>query len=88
MSLRDDDTPPESHSLRRFLVDVVVEMPWRVVAALVFVVFFFFYGFANSVIKLLGRDVASFDLPIGPLVGAAAGVATLVVCLRIKLQRR
>jgi hypothetical protein len=88
MARRDDETPPESHSLRRFLLHVVDEMPWRVVAAFVFVAFFFFYGFANSVIKLLGREVASFDFPVGPTVGAVAGLTTLVACLRIKCRRR
>lgn len=88
----DDDLPqpfdeaPESESARKFLRHIIDEMPWRVVGAIAFIVFFFAYGAVNSVFKITGRELASLTFPLGPCVGLAAAV--LVTGWIVMVKRR
>jgi ABC-type multidrug transport system permease subunit len=80
------DEAPESDSARKFIRHIIDEMPWRVVAALAFVAFFFSYGAVNSFFKLTGRELASLSFPLGPYVGLASAV--LLTAWVIKVKRR
>jgi len=80
------DEAPESESGRKFVRHVIDEMPWRVVGAIAFIVFFFAYGAVNSVFKLTGRELASLTFPLGPYVGL--GSATLVTVWIVMVKRR
>lgn len=82
------DEAPESESARKFARHVIDEMPWRVVGAIAFIVFFFAYGAVNSVFKLTGRELASLTFPLGPYVGLAAAVLITVWIVMIKRRPR
>ncbi len=65
----------------------IEEMSWSSLIALSLVSFFFFYGSTNGLIKLFGRDVASIDFPIGPVIGVISATVLLIICTIIKLRR-
>ena len=79
---------PESESWQKLLVHIIDEMPWRVVGAIAFIVFFFVYGAGNSLIKLTGRDITSLDFPIGPLLGSIAASALTAWIIATKRRHR
>lgn len=79
---------PESESLRKFVVHIIDEMPRRVVAAIVFVSFFFFYGATNAALKFAAGEADSLDHRIGPIVGAIFAVATLIALVSVKRRRQ
>ncbi|RRK01330.1 hypothetical protein Ga0100231_000480 [Opitutaceae bacterium TAV4] len=79
---------PESESLRKFVLHVIDEMPWRVVAAILFVCFFFFYGATNAALKVTGIDPATIDFPAGPLIGVIASIILFFVLVRVKRRTR
>ncbi len=85
---RPDDAYSGSTGFQQFVLHVVDEMPWRVVFAFEFIVFFFFYGAANSLIKLTGRDLSSIEFPIGVATGAVCALLALVAIIIAKRRRR
>ncbi len=80
--------PPEDSSrpVSKLILHVIDEMPWRYVPPLGLLAFFFFFGAANGLIKLTGRDVASIDFPLGPVVGIFSALAVMILCIIIKLR--
>ncbi|AHF93076.1 hypothetical protein OpiT1DRAFT_04728 [Opitutaceae bacterium TAV1] len=79
---------PESESLRKFVVHIIDEMPRRVVAAIVFVSFFFFYGATNAALKFAAGEAGTLDHRIGPAVGAVFAIATLIALVSVKRRRQ
>lgn len=90
--MSDDSEPHETESVfttvRDFSDRVIEEMPARVVAAIAFVAFFFFYGAAINLSKLTGRDLATIDFPVGLVSGAVGCVAVTLYIIVTKRRRR
>lgn len=84
----DDFEAPESDSLRKLVRHVIDEMPGHVIVAVALVAFMFFYGMANSLLKLTGRELASLDFPLGVLTGALGSLALTTGILRVKYRRK
>lgn len=82
----DDDEP--SGSGWKLLCHFLDELSWPSLIAFGLVAFFFFYGCANGAIKLTGREVASFEFPIGPVFGAISALTLLIAGAFIKLRPR
>jgi len=78
----------QSNSGTKLITHFIEEMSWSSLIALSLVAFFFFYGSANGLIKFIGRDVASFDFPVAPVIGIVSALLLLIVSSVIKLQRR
>ncbi len=87
---RDDDDfeAPESDSLKKLVRHLIDEMPGHVIVAIALVAFMFFYGMANSLFKLSGRDLASIDFPLGVVTGLVGSTALTVAILRVKYRRK
>ena len=83
-------TPPEDepNALWKLLVHFLDEASWPMLLAAGLVAFLFFYGATNALIKLLGRDVASLDFPLGPVVGALSALVVVVVGAAVKLRSK
>lgn len=85
---RDDDfEAPESESLRKLVRHVIDEMPLRVVVAIFIVGVMFFHGMTNSLLKLAGRELASFEQPVGLIAGLVGSTALTLAILRVKYRR-
>lgn len=82
----DPDFQPNSGG--RLITHFIEEMSWSSLIAFSLVAFFFFYGSTNGLIKFFGRDIASIDFPIGPVIGIISALLFLIICTVIKLQRR
>jgi len=82
------DPEHQSNSGSKLIVHFIEEISWSTLIALSFVAFFFFYGSTNGLIKLFGRDVASIDYPIGPVIGIISALLFLIICAVIKIRRR
>ncbi|MCF7689232.1 MAG: hypothetical protein K9N01_13130 [Cephaloticoccus sp.] len=78
----------DSGSAWKLVAHFIAELSWRMVVAAGFVAFFFFYGATNALIKLTGRNLASFDFPAGPLFGLLGAGGLLIMVIIIKLQSR
>lgn len=85
---KDFEEAPESDSARKFVRHIIDEMPWRVVGAIAFVVFFFAYGAVNSIFKLTGRDLASLPFALGPYAGLVAAIVVTGWIARVKYRTR
>ena len=79
---------PERPASESIIIHVIDEMPFRVVAAVTFVAFFFAWGAVNNGIKLFNHDIASLETNYGLIAGIVAGVVTPVVIVCIKRRRR
>jgi len=79
---------PERPASESLTVHVIDEMPFRVVAAITFVAFFFAWGAVNNAIKLFGRDLVSLDNNYGLIAGCVAGIITPVVIVCVKRRKR
>ncbi|MFH1499967.1 MAG: hypothetical protein ABII82_19320 [Verrucomicrobiota bacterium] len=90
--MSDDNQPHATESIftttRDFTDRVIEEMPMRVIAAIAFVAFFFFYGAAINLIKLAGRDLATIDFPVGVVTGALGSLATTTYIIAIKVRQK
>lgn len=82
------DSDHNSSSGWKLVVHFIEETSWSSLIALGLVSFFFFYGSTNGLIKLTGRDIASIDFPIGPVVGVSSAIILVISCAVIKLQRK
>lgn len=80
---KDRPSRPGSDSL---LVHIVDEMPVRVVFAITFVAFFFVWGAVNTFTKLLVRDAAAINSPLGIYAGLFAAIVTPLIIWRIKTR--
>ncbi len=78
--------PPPDNSFRKLVFHFIDEMAWPHLGALGLVSFFFFFGATNGLIKLTGRDIASIDFPIGPVMGLSSAIAVMILCAVIKLR--
>jgi len=78
----------QSNSGTKLITHFIEEMSWSSLIALSLVAFFFFYGSTNGLIKFIGRDVASFDFPVAPVIGIFSALLVLIICTVIKLRRR
>lgn len=87
-----DSDPHETESglsgFRSFLDRVIAEMPGRVIAAITFVAFFFFYGAAINLFKLAGYEFAKIDFPIGVVTGAIGAAAVLIYLVSTRRRQR
>ncbi|MCW5549997.1 MAG: hypothetical protein KIT44_13620 [Opitutaceae bacterium] len=61
-------------------------MSWKMVCALGFIAFFFFYGAANATLKLFVRNLSRFETQPGPIIGL--GAAGLIVAAVVLIKRR
>ncbi|MBC8011328.1 MAG: hypothetical protein H7067_14670 [Burkholderiales bacterium] len=84
----DDFDAPESETFRKLAHHVIDEMPGHVIVAFFLVAFMFFYGMANSLFKLTGRELASLDYPLGVISGAVGSIVTTLLILRIKYRKK
>lgn len=84
----DDFEAPESSSLKKLAIHVIDEMPGHVVVAVALVSFMFFYGMANSLFKLTGRELASLDFPLGVVTGATGSFVVTALILRVKYRKK
>ena len=84
----DDFEAPESDSFKKLVRHIIDEMPGHVVVAIALVAFMFFYGMANSLFKLSGRDLASIDFPLGVVTGLVGSVTLTVLILRVKYRKK
>jgi hypothetical protein len=84
----DDFEAPESDSLKKLARHVIDEMPGHVIVAVAMVAFMFFYGMANSLFKLTGRDLASLTFPLGLVSGLLGSVLLTAQILRVKYRRK
>lgn len=84
----DDFEAPESESLRKLVRHVIDEMPLRVVAAIFLVGIMFFHGMTNSLLRLAGRELASFEQPVGLIAGLVGATALTLAILRVKYRRK
>ena len=84
----DDFDAPESESFRKLVHHVIDEMPGHVIVAFFLVAFMFFYGMANSLFKLTGRELASLDYPLGVISGAVGSIVTTAFILRVKYRKK
>ena len=82
------DPDYQSNSGSKLITHFIEEISWSTLIALSLVAFFFFFGCTNGLIKFLGRDVASIDFPIGPVIGIISSVVFLIIGTVIKLRRR
>lgn len=86
---RDDDfEAPESESLKKLVRHIIDEMPGHVIVAIALVAFMFFYGMANSLFKLSGRDLADIDFPLGVVTGLVGSITLTVLILRVKYRKK
>jgi hypothetical protein len=87
---RDDDDfeAPESDSFKKLVRHIIDEMPGHVIVAVALVAFMFFYGMANSLFKLSGRELASIDFPLGVVTGLVGSVGLTAWILCVKYRRR
>lgn len=72
----------------KLLLHFVREMSWAMLIAHGLIAAFFFYGLTNALIKLSGHDLASFDFPVGALIGALSGALLIAVGAMVKLSQR
>jgi hypothetical protein len=87
--LHDEDfEAPESDSFKKLVRHIIDEMPGHVIVAITLVAFMFFYGMANTLFKMTGRDLASIDFPLGVVTGAVGSIALTSLILRVKYRRR
>lgn len=84
----DNFDAPESESFRKLVHHVIDEMPGHVIVAFFLVAFMFFYGMANSLLKLAGRELATLEYPLGPISGAVGSVVTTALILRVKYRKK
>jgi len=83
--------PPEdndSGSTWKLVSHFIAGLNWRMAIAAGFVAFFFIYGATNALIKLTGRNLASFDFPVGPVFGLLGACGLIIMVVIIKLQPR
>lgn len=83
-----DFEAPESDSLKKLVRHIVDEMPGHVTVAIALVAFMFFYGMANSMFKLTGRELASLDFPLGLVSGTVGSLSVTGLILRIKYRKK
>ncbi len=90
MSRKPDDhfDAPESASFRKLVHHIIDEMPGHVIVAFFLVGFMFFYGMANSLFKLTGRELASLDFPLGLVSGAVGSLACTAYVLMVKFRKK
>jgi hypothetical protein len=87
--LHDDDfEAPESDSLKKLFRHIIDEMPAHVIIAITLVAFMFFYGMANTLFKMTGRDLASIDFPLGVVTGAVGSIVLTALILRVKYRKK
>lgn len=72
----------------KVLLHFIQAMTWPMLIAHGLIVAFFVYGLSTSLIKLSGREIASIDFPVGPVVGALSGVLFIVIVAILKLRLR
>jgi hypothetical protein len=84
----DDFDAPESESFRKLVRHVIDAMPGHVIVAVFLVAFMFFYGMADSLLKLAGRELASLEYPLGVITGTVGGIVTTAIILRIKYRKK
>ena len=83
--------PPEdqeSSGLWKLICHFIDEMSWQMLVAGGLITFFFFYGATNAVIKISGREIASFNFPPGPVFGLVGAGFTAIAAAIIKLRPR
>lgn len=80
--------PKDESPLWKLIRHAVDEMSWKMVCASGLIAFFFFYGATNAVIKLSGRNLATFDVQPGPIVGLGCAGLVLIAAIGIKLRLR
>jgi hypothetical protein len=78
---KDRPARPSSDSL---FVHIVDEMPLRVVFAVTFIAFFFFWGAVNNLLKLTAGKDHTIDSTLGIYAGLFAALAVPFVIWRIK----
>ncbi|MCU0792819.1 MAG: hypothetical protein MUE42_08225 [Opitutaceae bacterium] len=84
----DDFHAPESASFRKLVEHIIDEMRGHVIVAFFLVAFMFFYGMANSLFKLTGRELASLDYPLGVISGAVGSTLCTAWILKVKYRRK
>ncbi|MFZ9682089.1 MAG: hypothetical protein ACO3DQ_02635 [Cephaloticoccus sp.] len=82
------DNPHDESPLWKFIRHAVDEMSWKMVYASGLIAFFFFYGATNALIKLSGRNLATFAVQPGPIVGLGCAGLVLIAAVSIKLRPR
>ena len=78
--------PEPDNSFRKIVYHFIDELAWPHLGALGLVCFFFFFAATNGLLKLTGRDISSFDFPVGPVMGISSALAVIVLCAAIKLR--
>ncbi|MBE36830.1 MAG: hypothetical protein CMI16_14960 [Opitutaceae bacterium] len=78
--------PEPDNSFRKIVYHFIDELAWPHLGALGLVSFFFFFAATNGLLKLTGRDISSFDFPVGPVIGISSALAVIVLCAAIKLR--
>jgi cytosine/uracil/thiamine/allantoin permease len=76
------EPPDDSSSLWKLICHLADAMSWKMVCALGFISFLFFYGAANATLKLFFRELSRFETQPGPIIGlGAAGLVVIAVTL-------